>query len=233
MDLPPLLCNNKLPWRRSAQKEESKVAFGIFSRRRPDPRIAAYAEFLDFLESRSAFLAQKCVYEYCRARSGINWDKLMLEADFLAAYEISRWEAFGAALADLVVYLEGQLRPADTRLHARLVDRLIVAAALVLARHPVPAHKPEGWGTEIAQLRERLNTTQLGQPLAAAEVSKTSGARIYATLPLHRDMTRHDRELVTNAVRFNFSRIASDLEQQLDVEPLLRELLADNPPQGH
>ena len=207
------------------------MALGIFSRRRNELRIASYAELLDFLDTRSAFLAQKCVYEYCRARSGINWDKLMLEADFLAAYEVSRWEAYGAALGDLVVYLEGQLRPADTRLHARLVDRLIVAAAVVLGRHPVPAHKPEGWGAEIAQLRERLNGTQLGQPLGAAEVSRTAGARIYATLPLHHDMTKHDRVLVTNAVRFNFSRIASDLEQQMEVEPLLRELLADNPPQ--
>ena len=204
----------------------------IFSRRRDPDRIATYADFLDFLESRSAFLAQKCVFEYCRARTGLNWDKLMLEQEFLAAYETSRWEAFGAALADLAVFLEGRLRPADTRLHARLVDRLLVAVAVVLARHPLPAHRPEGWGEEIAQLRERLNNTQLGQPLAAAEVAKTAGARIYAGLPLHKDMTRHDRELVTNAVRFNFSRIASDLEQQLEVEPLLRELLADEPPQG-
>ena len=209
------------------------MALGIFSRRRRDDRIASYAAFLAFLDTRSAFLAQKCVYEYCRARSGVNWDKLMLEADFLAAYEVSRWEAFGAALSDLVVFLEGQLRPSDTRLHARLVDRLVVAAATVLARHRVPAHKPEGWAGEIAQLRERLNTTQLGQPLAAAEVSRTSGARIYKGLPLHSDMTKHDRQLVTNAVRFNFSRIASDLEAQLEVEPLLRELLADSPPPGH
>lgn len=205
------------------------MVLGIFSRRRGD-RVGSYAELLAFLDSRSAFLAQKCVYEYCRARSGVNWDKLMMEAAFLEAYEVSRWEAFGAALSDLVVFLEGQLRPSDTRLHARLVDRLIVAAATVLARHPVPAHKPEGWAGEIAQLRERLNTTQLGPPLAAAEVSRTSGTRIYQALPLHSDMTKHDRQLVTNAVRFNFSRIASDLEQQIDVPALLAELLAESLP---
>ena len=202
----------------------------IFSRRRDTERIAGYAAFLDFLESRSAFLAQKCVFEYCRARTGLNWDKLMLEKDFLAAYEVSRWEAFGAALADLVVYLEGQLRPADTRLHARLVDRLLVAAGTVLARHPLPEHKPEGWGGEIAALRERLDESQLGPPRGAAEVAKTAGARIYAGLPLHPDMTKHDRELVTNAVRFNFSRIASDLEEQIEVAPLLAELLAESLP---
>ncbi len=206
------------------------MALGIFSRRGKDNRIASYAAFLDFLDSRSAFLAQKCIYEYCRARSGTNWSYLMSEADFQAHYEVSRWEAYGAALADLMVFLEGQLRPSDPRMHARLVDRLIVAAASVLDRHPAPAHHTDGWAGEITKLRERLAHTQLGQPLAAADVARTAGQRIYANLPLHPDMTKHDRVLVTNSVRFNFCRIVSDLERDLVVDALLRELLAESLP---
>lgn len=215
---------------KSAKHVETQVALGIFSRRGRDGQIGSYAEFLDFLDSRSAFISQKCVYEYCRARSGVNWSKLMLEPAFLGHYEVSRWEAYGAALSDLVIYLEGQLRPSDVRLHARLVDRLILAAASVLARHPVPAHRPDGWAGEVSALRERLRQSQLGQPLGAAEVAKTGGARIYQALPLHRDMTKHDRELVTNAVRFNFCRIAGDLERDLQVERVMAEMLGEAPP---
>jgi len=205
------------------------VLFGLFGKRQRRSGIANYAEFLDFLDSRSAFIAQKCIYEYCRARSGLHWEKLMKEAGFLAAYEVSRWEGFAAALADLLVHFEGLLRPDDPRQHARLVDRLIVAAVEVLQRHPLPAHRADGWADEIAALRERLNKTQLGHPPPAAEVARVGGRRIYQGLPLHRDMTKFDRQLVTNAVRFNFCRIAADLEADLDRQALLAELLDERP----
>ncbi len=202
----------------------------IFSRRRQPALVATYDDFLDFLESRGAFLSQKCVYEYCRARTGLNWDKLMLEKDFLAACEVSRWEAFAAALGDVAVYFEGGLRPADPRLQGRLADRLTAAVAAVLRRHPIPAHLPGGWHDELAALRERLTEMQAQPPQGAAAIAKTGGARIYAALPLHESMTKHDRELVTNAVRFNFSRIADDMQQQIDFAALRAALLSDSPP---
>lgn len=201
----------------------------LFRRGKASPKIASHADLLNFLDSRSAFLAQKCVYEYCRARSGVNWSKLMLEPDFLAAYEVSRWEAFAAALEDLLLLFEGRLRPADAQAQARLGERLTQAMAEVLERHPLPAHRPQGWAEEIAGLRQRLGLAQLAAPQAAAAIAKVGGTRIYEGLPLHQDMTKHDRELVTNAVRFNFSRIAADLDAQLDAVALAAELLAQAP----
>lgn len=206
------------------------MALYNFSRRRPPQRVAGYGAFLDFLESRGAFLSQKCVYEYCRARTGLNWDKLMLEPAFLAACEISRWEAFAAALGDIAVYCEGRLRPAEPLLRTRLADRMTAAVATVLARHPLPAHLPGGWHDELAALRERLAEAQLAPPQGAAAVARTGGARIHAALPLHKDMTKHDRELVTNAVRFNFSRIADDMEAQIDFAAVAEAFLSDSPP---
>jgi hypothetical protein len=208
------------------------VLFDLFRKTKRHAAVAKYAALLDFLDSRSAFLSQKVVYEYCRARSGLNWEPLMQEGAFQQAYELSRWEAYGAALADLVVHLEGRLRPADVRQHARLVDRLLVAAAEVFARHSVERYRPEGWALDIAALRERLNQAQLGPPRPAAEVAKVGGKRVYETLPLHPDLTKYDRELVTNAVRFNFSRIAADLERALDAAAVAAEFLADQPPQA-
>jgi hypothetical protein len=208
------------------------LILGLFGKKERRTAVADYPGLLDFLDSRSAFLSQKCVYEYCRARSGLNWEPLMREAAFIEAYNASRWDAYAAALSDLVILMEGRLRPADTRQHARLVDRLLVAAAEVLARHRTEAERQQGWGEEIGQLRDRLNQAQLGPPRPAAEIAKVGGRRIYETLPLHADMTKHDRELVTNAVRFNFSRIAADLEGELDVAKVQAAILAEPPPAG-
>lgn len=199
----------------------------LFRRSKPDRLLADREALADFLESRAAFVSQKCVYEYCRARSGINWSKLMIEPAFLEAIEVSRWEAFAAALEDLTVLLEGLLRPQDPATAARLADALTAIAAEVLARHPVPAHRPQGWDEELAGLRQRLARLQLIAPQTAAEIAKTGGTRIYEGLPFDRSATKHDRELVTNAVRFNFCRIADDLMPLLRRAELTGSLLAD------
>lgn len=203
----------------------------MFRKKERHPAVADYAGLIDFMDSRAAFVSQKCVYEYCRARSGLNWEPLMREQAFVEALRQSRWDAYAAALGDLVVHLEGRLRPEDTRLHARLVDRLLVAAAEVLARHKTDSERPQGWGEEIALLRERLNQAQLGPPRPAAETARVGGKRIYETLPLHAELTKHDRMLVTNAVRFNFSRVAADLERDLDAPRVVAQLLAERPPE--
>lgn len=205
---------------------QHRLIASLFRRNRDTRQIAGRAAFLDFLDSRGAFVAQKCVYEYCRARSGLNWSKLMVEPDFLAAYEVSRWEAFAAALEDLLVLFEGRLRPADPLAQPRLAESLVEAMVAVLARHPLPAHRPQGWDDRVEGLRHRLGLAQLAAPQPAAAIAKVGGARIYEALPLHSDMTKHDRELVTNAVRFNFCRIAVDLEGQLDAAALREALLA-------
>ena len=48
--------------------------------------ISEPARFAAFMDSRAAFLAQKCVVEFCRVRAGVYWQKLFSEAEFQAAW---------------------------------------------------------------------------------------------------------------------------------------------------
>ena len=39
--------------------------------------------------------------QYCRVRTGLNWDELFREQAFLDGLEVCRWEAYAALLADV------------------------------------------------------------------------------------------------------------------------------------
>lgn len=183
---------------------------------RRTPRIADRPGYRDFLGRQAAFVSQKCTIEYCRVRAGYNWDLLMRERPFLDALEICRWNALAYVLADMAIIAEGWLRPHAGAGGDLLADRLAADFATTLAGHPVPQHRPEGWGSEIEALRQRLAAARLATPKPVHEVGKTAGGRIFETLPIHPSLRLHDRELIANNIRFNLCRSFEDMEAEVD-----------------
>lgn len=182
--------------------------------------------FGDSIAAESAFLSQKCVVEYCRAKAGLNWETLFAETPFRAALEICRWEAFAAVLADMTVVGEGLLRPYAGMRHADLADALTRHAERALAAPALPTHRPEGWGDAITALRQRLALCQLAAPLPAHEIGRASGARIVELLPIHPRLRRDDSEVVVNNIRFGLCRSHEDISRRADLPAVAADLLA-------
>ncbi|MGH6919609.1 MAG: hypothetical protein ACREJ0_18105, partial [Geminicoccaceae bacterium] len=78
--------------------------------------MATLDELADFLAAQTAYVAQRTVLEYCRARAGLNWDKLFREQAFVDSLEVCRWEAYAemlAEVAELVLILLRRQSAAD------------------------------------------------------------------------------------------------------------------------
>ena len=79
------------------------AVFDIFRRRRP---ISDMRKLADFIDENSAFLVQKAIYEYSRARAGHYSKVLFAEPDFHKAVEQSRWRAYPLGLAMVAEVVE-------------------------------------------------------------------------------------------------------------------------------
>jgi len=77
--------------------------------RRPPP-INEPGDLAEFIDMQAAFLAQKGIYEYSRARAGHYAKVLFAEVSFQHAVEQSRWRAFPLGLAIVTEIVEGLLR---------------------------------------------------------------------------------------------------------------------------
>ncbi len=72
-------------------------------------------ELAQFIDENAAFLVQKGIYEYSRARAGHYAKILFREPEFAEAVERSRWAAFPLGLAMVAEVVEGILRPRSSR----------------------------------------------------------------------------------------------------------------------
>jgi hypothetical protein len=199
--------------------------------RRPPP-IRGFTELEDFLDSRAAFLVQKCVFEYSRARAGILWQKLFKEAAFKRAVEVARWRNYPLGLENVTVMAEHCLRPhvaEEDRLALR--QGLIAAAANVTDRYPVPdGFEPRFWADARERLAARIDRAGLAPPKPIKDIPKETMREFIAAMPIHASLRGHDYVLLQNNVRFNLCRMYEDLTAQADL-PALAEAVVKGPSQ--
>ncbi len=71
----------------------------------PSPPISSVSEFVVYAEKQAAFVSQVTLYTYIKTRAGTQWPKLFENDTYLTSMKIARWHIFGAAVADLALYL--------------------------------------------------------------------------------------------------------------------------------
>lgn len=197
--------------------------------RRPPP-IRGFTELEDFLDSRAAFLVQKCTFEYSRARAGILWQKLFKEEAFKQAVEESRWRNYPLGLENVTVMAEHALRPHVAE-EERLAFRqgLIAAAANVTDRYPVPAgFEPRFWADARARLAARVDRAGLAPPKPIKDIPKETIRQFIDAMPIHASLRGHDYVLLQNNVRFNLCRMYEDFIERADM-PVLAAAVIEGP----
>ena len=200
-----------------------------FLRRRP--AIASFSQLADFLDSRAAFMVQKCLFEYSRARSGLLSPKLFKEAAFREAMETARWRNYPLCLRHVAVMVEHALRlPAGDRAPA-MREGLIAAVGNVCRRYPIPeGFEPSFWEDSLDQVARRLRQAGLAAPHAIKDLPKETAQEFFENLPLHGDVRAHDFELITNNLRVNLCRAYDDFVAAADPETLTAALVGCGAP---
>ncbi len=148
-------------------------AFLIFFRRSKPP-IKDVGQLADFIDEQSAFLVQKGIYDYVRARSG-HYAKVMLaDKGFQNALDRSRWRAYPLGLAMVGETIEGMLAVQSMEDRRGTLDPLIEVVLSVFDRYPKPeAVSDEEW----KQARGRSGTASATAQHASTETcDRYSGA---------------------------------------------------------
>lgn len=173
-------------------------------------------ELVAFLDSHAAFVSQKCITEYCRSKAGVNWDKLMLEKEFLDVVNASRWQAYVHVLDDLMVMLEGRLRERFEGRFEELANALVALESDIIKTHEIPIIPEGGWSEHLHALKSRIGFMQEGPVHSSREIAKVSGEKLFMALPIHGRLRHHDHELVINSVRFLMLGVHGKMLHQID-----------------
>ena len=166
-------------------------------------RSATLQALADFIDEQSAFLVQKGIYEYSRARAGHYAKVMFAEQGFADAVERSRWRAFPLGLAMVGEMVEGVLasqagdaaprtaRPADRARRCRS------STAIPFRRRS--ARKP---GSEARrELARRLDWSACTRPSGSSTFREPLAEAYFEMMPIHEKLRGRDFPTTRNYLR--------------------------------
>jgi hypothetical protein len=195
--------------------------FELFRRR---PPIRTPEALADFIDEHSAFLVQKGIYEYSRARAGHYSKVLFSEQGFQDAVEQSRWRAYPLGLAMVAELVEGVLRPyaADRQRQLEALSEVVLS---VFDRYPVPAAlgAPE-WSEARVELIRRLGLIGMHAPKRAFEICEPWAETYFNLLPIHEKLRRSEFPTIRNYLRVTLCNIHDEFTKRLDAATMAAAL---------
>jgi len=213
-------------WPRSILEE--KKAMKLFEKLfRPRPPIRDREALADFIDAQSAFLVQKGIYEYSRARAGHYAKVLFAEEGFAQSVEHARWQAFPLGLSMVGEMVDGVLRPYGGTQRRAVLDALIVLVLSVFDRYPVPPSCGEvAWLEARRDLAHRLDLVGGHAPKRVMDIPEPLAEAYFAMMPIHEKLRGRDFQTTRNYLRVSLCNIHDELVARMDTTALGRALIA-------
>lgn len=199
--------------------------FDRFFRRKPP--ISDKAGLADFIDEQSAFLVQKGIYEYSRARAGHYAKVLFAEEGFAKSVEHSRWQAYPLGLAMVGEMVEGVLRPHVGDRRRAMLDELTAIVLSVFDRYPVPPSiGKDAWLVVRDDLARRIELTAGHAPKRVMDIPEPLAEAYFALMPIHEKLRGRDFATTRNYLRVSLCNIHDELIERMDWAALERAFIA-------
>ena len=195
---------------------------------RPRPPVRDRETLAGFIDAQSAFIVQKGIYEYSRARAGHYAKVLFAEKGFAQSVEHARWQAYPLGLAMVGEMIEGVLASQLTGMSRRqMLDRLIPVVLSVFDRYPIPPSiGEEAWLETRRELAHRLDLAGGHAPKRVMDIPEPLAETYFAMMPIHEKLRGRDLQTTRNYLRVSLCNIHDELVERMDRAALQRALAA-------
>ena len=193
---------------------------------RPRPPIRDREELADFIDAQSAFIVQKGIYEYSRARAGHYAKVLFAEEGFAKSVELARWQAYPLGLSMVGEVVDVVLRPHAGENRRAVLDRIIEVVLSVFDRYPVPPSIGEAaWQEARRELEHRLDLVGGHAPKRVMDIPEPLAESYFAMMPIHEKLRGRDFDTTRNYLRVSLCNIHDELVDRIDAPAVTSALL--------
>jgi hypothetical protein len=190
---------------------------------RRNPPIRDLAALADFIDQNAAFLVQKGIYEYSRARAGHYAKVLFAEEGFRTAVEAARWRAYPLGLSLVAEMVDTILRPAVGKEQTSGPLREVVLS--VFDRYPVPAAmRSPAWEEARGALAERLVRIDLHPPKRVIDIPEPFAKAYFDCMPIHEKLRGSDFPTIRSYLTVTLCNIHDELTKRMDVAAVAKAL---------
>ena len=192
---------------------------------RPRPPIRDLEALADFIDAQSAFITQKGIYEYSRARAGHYAKVMFAEEEFARSVERARWQAFPLGLSMVGEMIEGVLGSGAGMQRRELLDRLTLVVLSVFDRYPVPPSiGEEVWLESRRELAHRLDLVGGHARKRVMDIPDPLAQAYFSMMPIHEKLRGRDFATTRNYLSVCLCNIHDEFVARADGAALRQAL---------
>lgn len=205
--------------------ESFRAVASTFTFRRDNASIDSIVRLEHFVATRSAFVAQKCLYGYLQTRIGTRYPKVFADPVFVRSINIAKFHVFEACLSDLGIYVAAQAlsgRPLDDEMRRKLA-----LGCFHRGLTDNSADIPAEFSASAAETRfcQRLGTTPWTGRALHRDNFDQSPVALLKWAPIAPELKGEDEEIIENSIRFAWRDIREQFQKRLDADALFAEFL--------
>ncbi|WP_159589988.1 hypothetical protein [Chelativorans xinjiangense] len=167
-----------------------------------------------FAHTRAAFVAQKKLYGYLKARMGTRYPSMFEDAVFVESINVAKRHVFAACLSDIAVHSVARVVAAGglEEEAGRLLALHCYDAGLDANRDDLEDEAMlAAWR---AAFSARLAKAHWENLAAGGDSFTESPQALYHWAPIDETLKRYDREIVENSIRFAWAEVTRDFRKR-------------------
>lgn len=186
--------------------------------RRDSGPIDGVDSFCRFVSTRSAFIAQKTLYGYLKARMGTRYPSMFEDDVMVASINIAKMQIFAACLSDMTLFAVSQALPAGQGDDATRRALASDCYRRGLADNAEQAREIEAFSAEdaIAAFERRLAFRDWDTGPSGRDIFTESQSALYRWAPIAPELKQYDQEIVENSIRFAWQEVRIRFAKRLD-----------------
>jgi hypothetical protein len=190
---------------------------GLLRTRRETTPIDSVAKLREFVATRSAYIGQKTLYNYVRARMGTRYPRMFEDEKIIASLNIAKWHVLAGCLSDLTIYAVGAAmhdQPIDNNSRHAMARQCYEAAL----RQNIDELPSERFSIQesIDEFERRLKATDWVRGALLPENFTRSPQALYNWAPIADNLKKFDAEIVENSMKYAWRDIREQFRKRID-----------------
>jgi hypothetical protein len=177
----------------------------------------------EFIQTRSAYVAQTSLYGYLKTRMGTRFRQVFEDDKFLPSINKAKWHTYGACLSDLAVFAAA-IAGAENRLSENEISDLARTCFEAAIRQTFDDAEADAVRVEIVERFEaRVKQTHWPNAAIGENAFTSSPEVLLESAPIADELKEQDVEIVTNSIRFRWRDVREQLRRRIDRDAICAE----------
>ena len=202
----------KLTWKDLTLNDFKVYLFALFKAFVPKKKIKNLNELEDFIQTKSAWVAQVTLYGYLKTRMGTRYVLHFENDKFMSSVNLAKWNIYSVALQDLTFFIFSYLKVNFNHLEVEKAEEIFLKILDDEISNKMPFDIIEDAKKNFSQRLQEINWDTYLNDLPF----NPSALSLYKWAPIAEDLKILDRKIVLNSVILKWDVVKKELKERVE-----------------